>query len=289
MHSQSSDFSSVVNLVDGSDGRGSSVSGNSGSSGVSSDSNWGSSVDVVRVSHDGGSNGLLDDGLSLDGNWDGDVVWGVNVDWGGDLDDLLGKERSVIGGIVWLVDKDGLLDVVDLSLGLDDGGVDGLGSLEDGWDSDGEMGGGGLVDLGGVSGDVAGLAVVNLLGDNGSGLVNGGDTGALGMGGVRSRGSGFSISDWGVGDNWAGRVVLGSVGNWSSGSHSGSGSNCGSSCYSNSGGSGSIAKTVDSGESKTSVANTGNGYISWGAESASHDKGKCHKRSHVARYLPLSC
>merc|ERR1719471_1170372 len=120
-------------------------------------------------------------------------------------------------------------------------GGGGLSSLEDSWDSDGEMGGGGLVDLGGVSGDVAGLAVVNLLGDNGSGLVNGGDTGALSMGGVR---------DWGMGDNGAGRVVLSSVGNWSSGSHSGGGSNCGSSGYSNSRGSGSITKSVNSSESK---------------------------------------
>merc|ERR1712029_11471 len=127
------------NLVDGSNSSNgsSSVSGNS----VGSSSNRGSGVDVVGVGHNSRGNGLLDDSLSLNGNWDGDIV--------------------------------------DLSLGLDNRGVDSLGSLEDSWNSNWKMGGGWLMDLGGISGNIAGLSIVNLLGDNWCGLVNGGDSGSL--------------------------------------------------------------------------------------------------------------
>merc|ERR1712223_2177541 len=82
-------------LVDGS-----SSWGGSKVSGIT-DSSRGS-IDMVRVSHDGGGNGLLDDGFSLDGDWDSDIVRGINL--------ALNEDRA--------------LDVVDLSLGLDNGGVD---------------------------------------------------------------------------------------------------------------------------------------------------------------------
>jgi len=256
--------------MDCSDSWGSSVAEGSWGSGVASDS-WGSSdsgnswgsLDMMRVSDNGGSDGLLDDGLSLDGNWVWDVVWSVNMDWGGDLDDLLGVERSVIRGIVWLLDLDWGLDVVDLLLGLDNWGVDGLGSLEDGWDSDGEMGGGGLQDFGGVAGDVVGGAVVDLLGDNWGGLVDGGHALTLVGGGVGGGGGWGNIVD-GVGHHGTSGVVLGSVGgDWGSGS-SYWGSGVANSCWGS------------------------HGNISWGTVGASQDKSKCHKRSHYARYLLLS-
>merc|ERR1712029_397957 len=173
------------NLVDGSNSSNgsSSVSGNSVSSnsngGSGNSSNRGSSVDMVGVGHNSRGNGLLDDGLSLNGNWDGDVVGSINMDWGGDLNNLLGQERSIIRSIIRLLDMDWGLDIVDLSLGLDNRGVDSLGSLEDSWDSNWKMGGGWLVDLGGISGNIAGLSIVNLFGDNWCGLVNGGDSGSL--------------------------------------------------------------------------------------------------------------
>ena len=154
--------------------------GNRGSSNVSSITNGsGSSVDMVGVSHNRGSDSLLDDGLSLDWGGDSDIVWSINMDGGWDLNDLLGVEGSIIRGINLALNKDWALDIVDLSLCLDNGGIDGLGSLEDSWDSNGKMGGGWLVDLGGISGNIAGLSIVNLLGDNWCGLVNGGDSGSL--------------------------------------------------------------------------------------------------------------
>jgi len=263
--------------VDGSDSWGSSVavaegswgSGNSWGSGVAGDS-WGSdsgnswgSLDMMRVGHNWGSLGPLDDWLSLDGNRVWDVVWSINMDGGGDLDNLLGVERSIIRGIVWLLDLDWGLDIVDLLLDLDDWGVDGLGSLQDSWDGDGEMRGSGLQDSGGVSGDVAGLSQVDLLGDNWGGLVDGGDSLSLVSGGVWGGGSWSNIVD-GVGHHGTSRVVLRSVGgNWSSGS-----SYWGSSVADSSWGS--------------------HGNISWGTVGASQDKSKCHKRSHYARYLLLS-
>jgi len=255
-------------LVDGSNGGSSKVSGIANSSG--------GSIDMVRVSHNGGSNGLLDDGFSLDSNWDSNVVRGINMDGGWDLDDLLGVEGSIIGGINLALNKDWALDVVDFSLGLDNGGVDSLGSLEDSWDSDGKMGGGWLVDLGGVSGHIAGLAEVHLLGDHRGGLVDGGDSSTLCGCGVRSRGSWLSISYWGMGDNRASRVVLSSISNGSSSSSNWSNSsNWGSS---------SIAKTMDSSKTKSCIG-ASNGKISRGAIGTSHHKGKGHKRSHIARYL----
>merc|ERR1712165_641036 len=136
------------------------------------------------------------------------------MDGGWDLNDLLGVEGSIIRGINLALNENRALDVVDLSLGLDNGGVDSLGSLEDSWDSDGKMRGGWLVDLGGVSGHIAGLAEVHLLGDHRGRLVDGGHASTLGGGGVRSRGSRLSISHRGVGDNGAS--------NWSNSSNWGS-------------------------------------------------------------------
>merc|ERR1711962_1948553 len=66
------------------------------------------SIDMVRVSHDGGGNGLLDDGLSLDGDWDSDVVRGINMDGGWDLNDLLGVEGSIIRASTLRSTKTGL-------------------------------------------------------------------------------------------------------------------------------------------------------------------------------------
>jgi len=262
--------------MDSSDSWGSSVAEGSWGSGVASDS-WGSSdsgnswgsLDMMRVSDNWGSDGLLDDGLSLDGNWVWDVVWSVNMDWGGDLDDLLGVERSVIRGIVWLLDLDWGLDVVDLLLGLDNWGVDGLGSLEDGWDGDGEMWGGGLQDSGVVAGDVVGGAVVDLLGDNWGGLVDGGHALSLGGGGVRGGGSWGNIVDGVLHDGTSGVVLRSVGGDWGSG-----GSYWGSSVADGSWGS--------HGNSWGSVVSC------WGTVGASQDKSKCHKRSHYARYLLLS-
>merc|ERR1711931_543392 len=186
------------------------------------------------------------------------------MDGGWDLNDLLGVEGSIIRGINLALNKDRALDVVDLSLGLDNGGVDSLGSLEDSWDSDGKMRGGWLVDLGGISGHVAGLAEVHLLGDHRGGLVDSGHSSTLCGGGVRGRGSRLSISHRGVGDNWASRVVLSSISNGGRGS--------------------SIAKTMDSSKTKSCIG-ASNGKISRGTIGTSHHKGKGHKRSHIARYL----
>jgi len=250
---------------------------NGGSSKVSSIANSSrGSIDMMRMSYHRGGHCLLDDGLSLDSDWDSNIVRGINMDGGWDLNDLLGVEGSIIRGINLALNKDRALDIVDLSLGLDNGGVDSVGSLEDSWDSDGKMRGGWLVDLGGVSGHVAGLAEVHLLGDHRGRLVDGGHSSTLCGGGVRSRGSRLSISYRGVGDNWASRVVLSSISNGGSGS---------SSNWSNSSNWGSsIAKTMDSSKTKSCIG-ASHGKISRGAIGTSHHKGKGHKRSHIARYL----
>ena len=232
-------------------------------------------LDMVGLSHHRGGHGLLDDGLSLDRDWDSNIVRGINMDGGWDLDDLLGVEGSVIRGINLALNEDRALDDVDLSLGLDNGGVDSLGSLEDSWDSDGKMRGGWLVDLGGISRHIAGLAEVHLLVDHRGKLVDGGHASTLCGSGVRSRGSRLSICYRGVGDNWASRVVLSSISNGGSGSSNWSNSsNWGS----------SIAKTMDSSKTKSCIG-ASNGNISRGAVGTSHHEGKGHKRSHIARYL----
>merc|ERR550519_1336854 len=166
------------------------------------DGSMGNSVGVVGVSVDGGGDGLLDDGLSLDGDGVGHGIGGINMDGGGDLDDLLLVDGHIIRDLNTTLNIDGLVDGVHLSLGLDDGSVDRVGSLQVGAHADGQEGGGGLVDVGVVSGNVAGLSVVDLLGDDGSGLVEGGHTGGLGLSGVGG----------GHGDSGGGNSHGGSVG-----------------------------------------------------------------------------
>jgi len=214
-------------------------------------------LDVVGLSHHRGGHGLPHDGLSLDGDGDGDVVRSINMDGSWNLDDLLGMEGSVIGSVVWLVDVDWVLNLVDLLLDLDNGSVDSLGSLEDGGDGNGKVRGGGLEDPGGVAGDVAGLSEVDLLGDDRGGLVDGGDSRGLAVGGVRSWSSGLSVGD-GMRDNGPGRVVLRSIGG-------------------------------HRGRSRGGNCQGGGNQLGGGSESTSQDKGKGHKRSHDARYLLLSC
>jgi hypothetical protein len=159
---------------------------------------------VVGVSHDSGGNGLLDDGLAGDGHRDGHVVGGVHIDGHGHRDDVILEDGDVIRDGDLALDQDGGLDIVDLGLLGDDGGVVGNGPLEDGGHSNGEMGGGGLEDPGVVSGDVAGLSEVDLLGHDGGGLVDGGGAHSLCGSGVGGGGSGCDIGGVGDGDNRTG-------------------------------------------------------------------------------------
>lgn len=179
---------------------GSSVSeGSIVSDGSNSSDNSGINV-VVGVSDNGGSLGALDDGLALDGGWDGNIVRSIDVNGGGDLDNVLLVDGDIIRNLNTTFNKDGVLDVVDLNLLLDNGGVVGNGPSEDGGDRDGKMGGGWLMDHGVVSGNKVSGSIVDLLGDNGGRLVNGGDTSSLFVGGVRGRSSRGYIVDW-VGNN----------------------------------------------------------------------------------------
>jgi hypothetical protein len=163
----------------------------------------GSNIGVMGVGDDGGSNGVLDDGLASNSHRDRDLIGSIHMDGGGDLDDLLGVEGSVIGSIHTPLDKDGLLDVVDLSHVLDDGGVVCDRSSQDGGDGDGEMRGGGLDDPGFIAGHVAGLSEVDLLGDDRGGLVDSGDALGLGVGGVGGWDGRGNIGDGGMGHNGA--------------------------------------------------------------------------------------
>jgi hypothetical protein len=167
--------------------------GGEGGGGVGSGVDDGSGLDLagdsgmcnmVGVGHDSGGDALLDDGLTGDGNRDGHVVRGVNVDGVGHGDDVVLVDGDVIGDVDLALDQHGGLHVVDLGLLGDDGGVVGEGALEDGGDSDGKMGGSWLDDPGVVTGNVAGLSKVDLLGHDGGGLVDGGDSGSLGGSGV---------------------------------------------------------------------------------------------------------
>ena len=207
--------SSVVYGNTGSGGPGSMVTSGNGGSGVSSDSDRSSGVgtdgdgsgNMVGVGHNGGGNGLLDDGLTLDSYGVGDIVGSINMDGGGDLNNLLGVEGGIIRDLDTSLNIDGLVDSVDLGLGLDNGGTDRLATTENSGDLDGKMRGGGLVDGGSVSRDIAGLAQVNLLGDDGGGLVDGGHTLSLGVNRVGSgqgNGSGGDGSYWSSGDNTGG-------------------------------------------------------------------------------------
>jgi len=165
------------------------VSVGSGSNGggvsISSVGNSGLSYDVsVVVSDNGGTLDPLDDGLAGNGVGDlnGDGLG--DMDGGGHLDDSLNVFDDIVGNFVGLLNMDGLVDGVDLLLDLDDGSIDGLGTLEGGGHGNLEVGDGGLQDLGGVSGDVRALAQMNLFGHNGSGFVDGGHISFLGLGEV---------------------------------------------------------------------------------------------------------
>lgn len=184
--SMMSDGSGVSEVSDGSDS-------------ANGSNNSGINV-MFGVGDDGGSLGALDDGFSLDGGWDGNVVRSIDVNGGGDLDNVLLVDGDIIWNLNTTLNKDGVLDVVDLNLLLDNRGVVGDGTSEDSRDRDRKMGGGGLMDPGVISRNEVSGSIVDLLGDNGGGLVNGGDTFALVGGGVRGRGSWGYIVDW-VGNN----------------------------------------------------------------------------------------
>jgi len=156
----------------------------SGGGGVAVVGDSGGHNSVVGLGMDGRSDGLLDDGLTGNSDWVGNLVGGVYVDGGGDLDDFLGVERSVVGNLNTTFNIVGFVDGVDLGLLGDDGGVGGDGATEDGGDGDGEMRGGRFDDTGGVAGDVGGLTEMDLFGDDWLGLDDSGDTGSLGVGGV---------------------------------------------------------------------------------------------------------
>ena len=96
----------------------------------------------VLVLDDGGTLNTLDDWLANNGGWDG--VWdGLgNVDWGGDLNDLLNWLDDIIGNIVRLGDLVGFVDDVGLLLDGDNGRVDLGGAPESGGNSDVEVGDG---------------------------------------------------------------------------------------------------------------------------------------------------
>jgi len=165
---------------------GSGITVSKGSRGVSMSNG---SSNVVGVGDDGSSNGLPDNGLSNNRDRVGDSVGFVNMDGGGDLNNLLSENGDIIGDLNTSLNIDRLVDGVDLGLGLDNGSIDGLSSLKDGGDLNGKIRGSGLVDGGSISGDIRSLAIVNLLGDDGSRLVNGGDTLSLSLGVVGGRDS----------------------------------------------------------------------------------------------------
>lgn len=156
-----------------SDGGSGVVEGGSGVS-LSEDGGLGNGLDVV-VSDNWGSLNVLDDGLTSNGGWDSVWDWPGNMDWGGDLNNLLDRLDDVIGDIDETGHVVGLLDDVGLLLDGHDGGVDLGGAAESAWDGDVQVWDGRLQDFGGVSGDVGGGAQVNLLADDGGCLLDGGD------------------------------------------------------------------------------------------------------------------
>jgi len=260
--------------VDKGSSGGGSICSNGGSSISSSVDNRGgldragdsSMGNMVGVGHHSGGNRLLDDGLTLDWDGVGGIVRSINMDGGGDLDNVGGGEGGVIGDGNLTLNKDGGLDIVYLNLAVDDGSIDGLGSLEDSGDLDGEMRGGRLQDSGVVSGDIAGLSIVDLLGDDGLRLVDSGDSGSLSNSGVGGGGSGLGI---GLGDGLnrsVGDEAVSCGGRASAVGHS----------------------TSSVGTSYTSVgsghtSNAGNGEGDGGGPAhCGQDKGKCHKWSHFA-------
>merc|ERR1719204_2169321 len=84
-----------------------------------------SAVSEMSVLDDGFGTGDLDNVLTPDWDWDGNVVWDG----------------------VWLLHMNWLVDDVGLLLDLDNSWVDLLGSLEGGWHCDADVWNGGLQDL----------------------------------------------------------------------------------------------------------------------------------------------
>jgi len=208
-------------------GSGVSDSGDGGDTGVNVDG-WGHGV-VVGVLDNGLGPGHLDDVLSTDWDWDGHVVWLLDVDGGGDLDDLLDVLDDVIWDGVWLLNMDGLVDDVVLNGGVDDGSGDRLGSLKGSGHSDVDLGDHWLEDLGVVSGDVCLGAVVDLLGHllgwlvdcaGGWGLDGGAVGGGHADGSVLVDGSngGSGNDSWGSdrGDGWGSGDASVADGSWGS-------------------------------------------------------------------------
>jgi len=220
---------------------------------------------MVGVSDHGGGNGLLDDGLAGDGNRDGHVVGSIHIDGHGHRDEVILVDGDVIRDVNLALDQDGGLDIVDLGLLGDDGGIVGNGSLKDGGHSDGEMGGGRLEDPGVVAGDVAGLSEVDLLGHDGGGLVHGGGSHSLCGSGVGGGGSGCDIGGVGDGDHGTsgGETMAGRGGSYTLGH---------STVNDSTGIWGSSISSISPSKER------GGG----GPEGCSQDKGQCHKRSHVA-------
>jgi len=253
------------------EGRGSSIS----SSSISS-RNWGidnrgsldlagnSSVDFMkRLSYDSRGSGLLDNGLTRDSNRDGDIVRGIHMDWDRDLNNVILVDWGIIGDVDLTLNQDRGLDIVDLNLFLDDGGIVGNRSLEDSWDSNGKMRGGGLEDPGVVARDIAGLSKVDLLGDNGGRLVDSGDSRSLSSGGEWCRGCWSNIRGLREGGNITGNKSMASRGR--SKALGGTNSN--------------TSRGNTSSQRCGSQAKTG---IGWGSTSHGQDKGKSNERSHVA-------
>lgn len=166
-----------------------------GNSGVSNSGN--SSINMMGgVGDNGSGHGFLDDRFAGNSHGVRNIVGGVTVDGGGNLNDVLLVDGDIIGDLNTTLNQDGVLDVVDLNLLLDDGGVVGNRSLQDSGDRDGEMGRGRLQDPGGISRHEVSLSIMNLLGNNWGRLMDRGMAWAL-LGGCVGGGGGRShIVNW---------------------------------------------------------------------------------------------
>ncbi len=128
---------------------------------------------------------LLDDGFTLDRDRVGHRDRLGHMVRSGHLHNSLHRLDHFIGHIVGLLNMDRLVDGMHLLLHSDNRGSHGLGTLEGSGHSNLEVRNGRLQDLSGIAGNVGSLAQVNLLGDDGLGLVQGGDIGQLFLGDVR--------------------------------------------------------------------------------------------------------
>jgi hypothetical protein len=146
--------------------------GPSGVAGVSSETSsvdgtsvdsWGSNI-FVGVVYYRWSNDLLDDWLTLDGGWDWNVVWGIDMDWGWDLNNLGLVLEYFIGYVIgplnwdWFVNNEGFL------ANTGDWGVVGNGSQEGSWDSNVDVSNDWFDDSGVVCSDVWPVSIFELLG-----------------------------------------------------------------------------------------------------------------------------